>query len=226
MLCPRPLPKGKVVNVTPLAVIEILSPDDKMRETLARFRDYARIGVPHIVQMDPEEYVAYRFERGSLIETRLAGLLLPGQNRSIPFDSQTLLDRLEAGYRLLAEAIVIGLMVAVSTFLVFDLVRRLTESTAAATARPGSIWKLITPIRPPSGSRNAVAHDTPPDAFEQVNGSGRFYVFENDTDFRGSPPPACTLGRPCPPDSMCCEPGQPLGSGCCLRCVPQGAACP
>ena len=37
------------------------------------------------------------------------------------------------GYRLLAEAIVIGVVVAVSTFLVFDLVRRATESTAAAT---------------------------------------------------------------------------------------------
>jgi hypothetical protein len=37
------------------------------------------------------------------------------------------------GYRLLAEAIVIGLVVAVSTFLVFDLVRRLTASTAAAS---------------------------------------------------------------------------------------------
>jgi len=37
------------------------------------------------------------------------------------------------GYRLLAEAIVIGIMVAVSTYLVFDLVRRLTTSTAAAT---------------------------------------------------------------------------------------------
>jgi hypothetical protein len=37
------------------------------------------------------------------------------------------------GYRLLAEAIVIGVMVAVSAFLVFRLVLRATESTAAAT---------------------------------------------------------------------------------------------
>lgn len=38
-------------------------------------------------------------------------------------------------------------------------------------------------------------------------------------------PPVCTLGHPCPPDDKCCEPGQPPGSGCCLRCVPDGAAC-
>ena len=36
------------------------------------------------------------------------------------------------GYRLLAEAVVIGAMVGISSFLVFDLVRRLTESNAAA----------------------------------------------------------------------------------------------
>jgi len=43
------------------------------------------------------------------------------------------LAQLLFGYRLLAEAVVIGVMVAVSTFLVFDVVRRLTESTAAST---------------------------------------------------------------------------------------------
>lgn len=37
------------------------------------------------------------------------------------------------GYRLLSEAIVIGVMTAASTYLVFDLVRRLTASSAAAT---------------------------------------------------------------------------------------------
>ena len=43
------------------------------------------------------------------------------------------LAQLTFGYRLLSEAIVIGVVVALSTYLVFDLVRRLTESTAAAT---------------------------------------------------------------------------------------------
>src|SRR5262245_15832235 len=42
------------------------------------------------------------------------------------------LAQLVFGYRLLAEAIVIGVMVAVSAFLVFQLVRRATESTTAA----------------------------------------------------------------------------------------------
>jgi len=40
MLCPTPLPAGKVVNSVPWAVVEILSPDDRMPEQLQRFRDY------------------------------------------------------------------------------------------------------------------------------------------------------------------------------------------
>ena len=43
------------------------------------------------------------------------------------------LAQLVFGYRLLAEAIVIGVTVALSAFLVFELVRRATESTTAAT---------------------------------------------------------------------------------------------
>jgi hypothetical protein len=48
------------------------------------------------------------------------------------------------GYRLLAEAIVIGAMVAASTFLVFYLVRRLTESSAAATL-PAMLFVVAMP---------------------------------------------------------------------------------
>ena len=58
LLCPKPLPHGKVVNIRPLAIIEILSPDDRMGQTFERFRDYARIGTGNIVQMDPEKCVA------------------------------------------------------------------------------------------------------------------------------------------------------------------------
>ena len=42
--------------------------------------------------------------------------------------STSALSQLVFGYRLMAEAIVIGVMVAVSAFLVFQLVRRATEA--------------------------------------------------------------------------------------------------
>ncbi|MGA3074293.1 MAG: Uma2 family endonuclease [Bryobacteraceae bacterium] len=93
MLCPVPLPAGKIVDSTPWAVIEILSPDDRLSDQLARFRDYKRIGVRHMVLLDPEDLVAYRFdENGSLIETRFTSLDLP--TGDLPFDTGALFRQL------------------------------------------------------------------------------------------------------------------------------------
>jgi Uma2 family endonuclease len=93
MLCPVPLPAGKVVDSTPWAIIEILSPDDRLPQQLARFRDYKRIGVRHMVLLDPEDLSAYRVdENGSLIETRFTSLDLP--TGSLPFDTEALFRQL------------------------------------------------------------------------------------------------------------------------------------
>jgi Uma2 family endonuclease len=85
MLCPLPLPPGDVVNSIPWAVIEILSPNDSMSEQLARFRDYKQIGVLHMVLLDPEELIAYRFENRALVET----------TGDLPFDTEALFRQLE-----------------------------------------------------------------------------------------------------------------------------------
>lgn len=90
LLCPTPLPKGRVVDVAPLAVFEILSPDDKISETLERFRDYSSIGVQHLILLDPERYVAYRFDNGSLIEAPIQSL------GEIPFDSEAIFAQLRS----------------------------------------------------------------------------------------------------------------------------------
>jgi Uma2 family endonuclease len=92
MLCPVPLPPGKIVDSIPWVVIEILSPDDRFSEQLARFRDYQMIGVLHLVLLDPEELIAYRFENRALIETRLTSLELPTGN--LPFDTDALFRQL------------------------------------------------------------------------------------------------------------------------------------
>ncbi len=94
MLCATPMPKGKIMNATPVAVIEILSPDDRVGSTLQRFRDYASIGVTTIVQMDPESRIAHRFESGSLIETAFTSLRLPHVSGELPFDSSALFEQL------------------------------------------------------------------------------------------------------------------------------------
>jgi Uma2 family endonuclease len=92
MLCPRPLPTGKVMTSAPWAVIEVLSPDDKVPEQLGRFRDYKQTGVRHVVLLDPEQLIAYRFEDGSLLRTQFTCLDLP--SGSLPFDTTALFQQL------------------------------------------------------------------------------------------------------------------------------------
>jgi Uma2 family endonuclease len=84
----------RVVLDAPLLIVEISSPEDKLIETLRRFREYENLGVRHIVQMDPEDRTTYMFIRGDLvrrddlahIETR-SGLL--------PFPARELLTLLD-----------------------------------------------------------------------------------------------------------------------------------
>jgi Uma2 family endonuclease len=93
MLCPLPIPEGKVVTTVPWAIVEIQSPDDRMPDQLARFQDYKQIGVAHVVLLDPERLVAFRFDDGgSLIRTQFTSLELP--TGSLPFDTTALFQQL------------------------------------------------------------------------------------------------------------------------------------
>jgi Uma2 family endonuclease len=76
----------------PLAVIEVLSPEDKMKITLQRFKDYQALGVPFIVQMDPEAAITHVFEANNLICKELDALNLP--DLPIPFNTRELYERL------------------------------------------------------------------------------------------------------------------------------------
>jgi len=85
---------SRVVLDPPLLIIEILSPDDRMRETMQRFREYERFGVPHIVQMDPEDRTTFVFVNGDLVRRDLSSFALPDCG-ALPFDSRELLARLD-----------------------------------------------------------------------------------------------------------------------------------
>ena len=93
MLCSRPLPKGNIYDAVPWAVIEILSPDDTWSDTQDRFLDYAGLGVQNLALMDPEKFLAYRFEKGSFIQERFQDLRIADRS-SIPFDSGELFRQL------------------------------------------------------------------------------------------------------------------------------------
>lgn len=81
-----PGPEGKVVTSVPLAVIEILSPDDGLSHQVLRFMDYWKRGVREIVVLDPEEFVAYRFVERALVLEDIEHLNLPDA-RAVPFST-------------------------------------------------------------------------------------------------------------------------------------------
>lgn len=72
----------------PLAMIEILSPDDRVATTLARFGECDAMGVPFIIQMDPQARVTHVFESGSLIRRELTAIDKGGT--PIPFETDAL----------------------------------------------------------------------------------------------------------------------------------------
>jgi Uma2 family endonuclease len=84
----------RVILDAPLIVVEIVSPDDRVRDTMQRFRDYAALGVRNIIQMDPEDRTTFVFESGNVISRDLKTLDL-GDGILLPFDTQQLFSQLE-----------------------------------------------------------------------------------------------------------------------------------
>ncbi len=50
----------------PLAIIEILSPEDRLKRVLTKLEDYRQMGVGSVVVVDPEDGRFYRYSAGSL----------------------------------------------------------------------------------------------------------------------------------------------------------------
>jgi Uma2 family endonuclease len=93
MIRPYRQERGVVID-PPFLVIEVLSPDDRQRETLKRFADYAAFGVRHIVQMDPEDRTTFVYAESSLQRCELEGFEVP-ERGVLPFNSKELLARLD-----------------------------------------------------------------------------------------------------------------------------------
>jgi Putative restriction endonuclease len=84
----------RVVLDAPLVLIELLAPDDRMKATLERFHEYEKLGVRHIVQMDPEDKVTHVYEHGDLVGRDLEELWLDSKRR-LPFDTPGLMELLD-----------------------------------------------------------------------------------------------------------------------------------
>ena len=66
----------------PYAVVEIVSPDDRHEELMAKLRDYEKIGVEFIFVLEPPFRSISRFTRGNLLS--VASLDIPSHGLSIP----------------------------------------------------------------------------------------------------------------------------------------------
>lgn len=85
---------NRVVLDPPLLIVEVLSPDDRIRDTIQRFGDYEKFGVPHIVLMDPEYRMTFAFVNGDLVRRDFHQLEVPGRG-TLPFDAVALLALLD-----------------------------------------------------------------------------------------------------------------------------------
>ena len=75
-LLDRKLPAEKFATHPPIAVFEILSPEDSMSRMMTKLADYERMGIRTIVVLDPNG-PHYRYVNGGL-ETLPAAFDLPG----------------------------------------------------------------------------------------------------------------------------------------------------
>ena len=90
LLCTRPVPRTTALEGVPLAVIEILSPNDCMSDQLVQLREYRARGVHDIIILDPDNVTAARY---SHMEDPVTSIELP-DGRTVPFPADELLERL------------------------------------------------------------------------------------------------------------------------------------
>ena len=63
----RSVPTKQITTHPPLAVFEILSPDDRVQRLTRKLGDYAAMGVPETWLIDPKAATFSRFEDGQLV---------------------------------------------------------------------------------------------------------------------------------------------------------------
>jgi Uma2 family endonuclease len=62
-------PREQIIQTPPVAVIEVLSPEDRVSRYLARLEDYRKMGVRNVWVIDPAERMGFDFSSGSWIDT-------------------------------------------------------------------------------------------------------------------------------------------------------------
>ena len=66
----RDIPVKQVRGERPLAISEVVSPEDRISRYDTRIKDYRQLGIQHIWLVDPQTYRGYNCSSGSWIETQ------------------------------------------------------------------------------------------------------------------------------------------------------------
>ncbi|MGD0481450.1 MAG: Uma2 family endonuclease [Terracidiphilus sp.] len=82
-LLSRKAPREQIITHAPLAVFEILSPEDTMARMLEKLADYERMGIAAIWVIEPTKQVYYQFQAGQLTPGDV--FALPGTSYTVPF---------------------------------------------------------------------------------------------------------------------------------------------
>lgn len=80
----REAPREQIVTHPPLAVFEILSPEDTMTRMLAKLADYEQMGIGAIWVIEPRKPAYFHFSEGKLLPESL--FRLPGTSFSVPME--------------------------------------------------------------------------------------------------------------------------------------------
>ena len=82
-LLSRTAPREQIITHAPLAVFEILSPEDSMTRMLEKLADYERMGVEAIWLIEPKKPSFFRYHHGQLTPGTV--FELPGSDFSVAF---------------------------------------------------------------------------------------------------------------------------------------------
>jgi Uma2 family endonuclease len=82
-LLSRSAPREQIITHPPLAVFEILSPEDTMTRMLDKLAEYEQMGIGAIWVIEPKKRVYFRYRDGQLAQGSV--FELPGTQFSVPF---------------------------------------------------------------------------------------------------------------------------------------------
>jgi Uma2 family endonuclease len=90
-LLDRSLPIEQIITHPPLAVFEVLSPEDSLQRLKRRLEDYRAMGIAEIWVIDPQDSSFYRYENRQLTRNESFSLAEKG----IAFDMNELKNLLD-----------------------------------------------------------------------------------------------------------------------------------